>query len=97
DRRTEKVAGVPPDYFSPEGQLWGNPLYNYKYMEKHGYDWFITRILHNLELYDMLRIDHFRGFYEYWAVPSEAESAKEGAWEKGPQMKLWKELKKQKP
>ena len=97
DRKPEKVAGVPPDYFSPEGQLWGNPLYNYKYMEKHGYNWFITRILHNLELYDMLRIDHFRGFYEYWAVPSEAESAKEGAWEKGPQMKLWKELKKQKP
>lgn len=97
DAKPEKVAGVPPDYFSPDGQLWGNPIYDYKHMEKHGYSWLIQRILHNLELYDMLRIDHFRGLYEYWAVPATAKSAKEGAWEKGPQMKLWTELKKIKP
>ena len=97
DGKPEKVAGVPPDYFSPDGQLWGNPIYDYKYMERHGFKWLTERILHNLKLYDMLRIDHFRGFYEYWAVPTSAASAKEGSWEKGPQMKLWKELKKIRP
>ena len=92
-----KVAGVPPDYFSPDGQLWGNPIYDYKRMERHGYKWLLERIVHNLELYDMLRIDHFRGFYEYWAVSATAKSAKEGSWEPGPRMKIWKELKKIKP
>ena len=91
------VAGVPPDYFSPDGQLWGNPIYDYKRMERHGYKWLLERIVHNLELYDMLRIDHFRGFYEYWAVSATAKSAKEGSWEPGPRMKIWKELKKIKP
>lgn len=92
--KPERVAGVPPDYFAKEGQLWGNPLYDYKYMEKHGYDWFVKRILHNLKMYDMLRIDHFRGLHEYWSVDAAAKTAKEGRWEKGPGMKLWEELSK---
>ena len=82
--KPQRVAGVPPDYFAKDGQLWGNPLYDYKYMEKHGYDWFVKRILHNLKLYDMLRIDHFRGLNEYWSVDAAAKTAKDGRWEKVP-------------
>ncbi|MFA7663357.1 MAG: 4-alpha-glucanotransferase [Clostridia bacterium] len=82
-------AGVPPDYFSKEGQFWGNPLYDYKKMKNNGFKWLKSRIEHNLFLYDILRIDHFRGLYEYWAVPPNAASAKEGKWEKGPGLALW--------
>ncbi len=92
--RMKKVAGVPPDYFSQDGQLWGNPLYDYKEMEKDGYKWWVNRIEHNLKLYDMLRVDHFRGLYEYWSVDADATTAKIGKWEKGPQMKLWDAVKK---
>lgn len=91
--RPKMVAGVPPDYFASEGQLWGNPLYNYDKMKESGYDWLINRIIHNLELYDMLRIDHFRGLYKYWAVPILSSSAKEGKWLDGPEMDLWRALK----
>lgn len=83
-----KVAGVPPDYFSAEGQLWGNPLYHWKAMEREGFEWWMRRIEKNLKLYDAVRIDHFRGLYQYWAVPKGAKSAKEGHWEDGPGMKL---------
>lgn len=83
-----KVAGVPPDYFSEEGQLWGNPLYDWKAMEQEGFGWWIRRIQKNLKLFDAVRIDHFRGLYQYWAVPKEASSAKEGHWEDGPGRKL---------
>ncbi|NLT18400.1 MAG: 4-alpha-glucanotransferase [Firmicutes bacterium ADurb.Bin080] len=82
-------SGVPPDYFSTEGQFWGNPLYDYKKMESNAFKWLVSRIQHNLSLYDILRIDHFRGLYEYWSVPSNATSAKEGKWEKGPGHALW--------
>lgn len=83
-----EVAGVPPDYFSKDGQLWGNPLYDYEKMEESGYKWWVDRIKHMLELFDGVRIDHFRGFESYWSVPYGAKTAKEGKWVKGPGMKL---------
>ncbi len=78
------AAGVPPDYFSPTGQLWGNPIYNWEKMIDEGFAWWIERIRANLRLYDILRIDHFRGFYNYWAVPGDAETAINGEWRDGP-------------
>ncbi len=91
--RPKMVAGVPPDYFAKEGQLWGNPLYDYEKMKDNDYDWLVNRIIHNLKLYDMLRIDHFRGLYKYWAVPIDSQSAKEGKWLDGPELDLWRALK----
>lgn len=78
------VAGVPPDYFSEDGQLWGNPLYNWKEMEKDNYKWWRDRAAHMLTLFDGIRIDHFRAIESYWAVPGEAKTARSGKWEKGP-------------
>lgn len=83
------VAGVPPDYFSTDGQLWGNPLYNWERMERDGYVWWVQRIRRSLELYDAVRIDHFRGFQRYWSVPADATTAKTGEWRDGPGMKLF--------
>ena len=83
-----EVSGVPPDYFSEDGQLWGNPLYNYDAMEKNGFGWWIRRIGGAEKLYDVIRIDHFRGFESYWAVPYGEKTAKNGKWVKGPGMKL---------
>ena len=83
-----EVAGVPPDYFSEDGQLWGNPLYDYEAMKKDGYGWWIRRVDGAAKLFDALRIDHFRGFESYWAVPYGADTAKEGRWVKGPGMDL---------
>ena len=83
-----EVAGVPPDYFSADGQLWGNPLYDWDAMRRDGYGWWIRRVDGASKLYDMLRIDHFRAFESYWAVPRDAESAKEGQWRPGPGMDL---------
>ena len=88
DRRPAWVAGVPPDYFSEEGQLWGNPVYDFDRMKKNGYEWWIRRIGSAARLYDVIRIDHFRGLESYWAIPAGAESAKCGHWEKGPGMDL---------
>ena len=82
------VAGVPPDDFSADGQLWGNPLYDYDRMAKDGFGWWIRRMDGARRLYDMIRIDHFRGFESYWSVPYGAESARSGAWKKGPGMAL---------
>ena len=79
-----RVAGVPPDYFSEDGQLWGNPLYNWKQMKADGYAWWSRRIEHMLTLFDGVRIDHFRGFEAYWSIPADAKTAKEGKWVKGP-------------
>lgn len=87
------VAGVPPDYFTAEGQLWGNPLYNYEEMEKNGFSWWKDRIAGASKLYDVIRIDHFRGFESYWAVPYGEKTAINGHWVKGPGMKLLSELK----
>ena len=92
--KPSKVAGVPPDYFSEDGQLWGNPLYNWDEMEKDGYKWWCDRIRHTCRLFDGIRIDHFRGIESFWAVPAKAKTAKEGKWVKGPGMKLVENLKK---
>lgn len=83
-----EVAGVPPDYFTAEGQLWGNPLYNYDAMAADGYGWWIRRVGGAARLYDCIRIDHFRGFASYWAVPFGERTAKNGHWVKGPGMDL---------
>ncbi len=79
-----KVAGVPPDYFSETGQLWGNPLYRWDLMKKDGYDWWIKRIRATLATVDLVRLDHFRGFEKYWAVPGGEDTAINGEWETGP-------------
>ena len=83
-----EVAGVPPDYFSEDGQLWGNPLYDWDAMKADGYGWWIRRIDGAAKLYDVIRIDHFRGFDTYWSVPFGAPTAKGGRWNKGPGMDL---------
>ena len=88
-----EVAGVPPDYFSEDGQLWGNPLYDYEHMEKDGFRWWVNRIAGYTKLYDVIRIDHFRGLESYWAVPFGDTTAKHGRWVKGPDMKLIGKLK----
>ena len=86
------VAGVPPDYFSEDGQLWGNPLYNWDVMRSDGYGWWIRRVGSAIRRFDVIRIDHFRAFESYWAVPADAKSAKEGAWHPGPGMGLLEPL-----
>lgn len=78
------IAGVPPDYFSKTGQVWGNPLYNWDYHKRTGYAWWIARIRHQLTQTDIFRIDHFRGFEAYWSIPADAETAIDGKWVKGP-------------
>jgi len=83
-----EVAGVPPDSFSKTGQLWGNPLYNYDKMTADGFSWWIKRMGGAEKLYDVVRIDHFRGFESYWAVPYGSKTARNGRWIKGPGMKL---------
>ena len=84
DGEPKNVAGVPPDYFSEFGQKWGNPLYNWKAMRADGYRWWMDRLGACFKLFDAVRIDHFRAFSAYWAVPAEAETAKEGQWIDGP-------------
>lgn len=91
-RNPTMVAGVPPDYFSEDGQLWGNPIYNWAAMKKNGYAFWVERMERALTLYDRVRIDHFRGLASYWAVPAKAASAKEGHWEEGPGMTLFDAL-----
>ena len=86
------VAGCPPDGFSADGQLWGNPLYRWDYHRNTGYDWWVTRLSYCFRLYDVVRIDHFRGFDEYFSIPYGAESAKEGHWEKGPGIDLFRQI-----
>lgn len=83
------VAGVPPDYFSETGQLWGNPLYKWNVMEKDDYSWWIDRFRQMFNLFDAIRVDHFRGFDEYWAVPAEEKTAQKGKWTEGPGAKLF--------
>ena len=83
------VAGCPPDAFAENGQLWGNPLYAWEKHEEEGYKWWISRMKHCFSLYDIVRVDHFRGFDEYFSIPYGDENAKRGHWEKGPGMKLF--------
>lgn len=94
NRMPTGVAGCPPDAFSETGQLWGNPLYNWEYHEKTGYEWWLKRIEYCYGWYDILRIDHFRGFDEYWSVPYGELTAENGHWEKGPGAVLFSEMKK---
>ena len=86
--RPVEVSGCPPDAFNDDGQLWGNPLYDYDAMQKDGFGWWICRIEGISTLYDVIRIDHFRGFESYWAVPAKDDTAKNGEWRKGPGMAL---------
>lgn len=88
------VAGVPPDYFSADGQLWGNPLYAWDVMEQDGYRWWLQRFRAVLELVDVVRLDHFRGFEAYWEVPAGETTAVHGRWVKGPGRKLFRVLQK---
>lgn len=89
DRKPVAVAGCPPDGFSDTGQLWGNPLYRWDYHEKTGFEWWMKRMEYSFSLYDMVRVDHFRGFDEYYAIPAGNETAVYGTWEKGPGMGIF--------
>jgi 4-alpha-glucanotransferase len=89
-----KVAGVPPDYFSETGQLWGNPLYRWDVLQQMGYHWWIERLRATLAQVDIVRLDHFRGFEKYWAVPAGETTAVNGQWEEGPGASLFKAFKK---
>lgn len=87
--RVRLIAGVPPDGFSADGQVWGNPLYDWRRHAEDGYQWWLKRIAKCQELYDMIRIDHFRGFDEFFAIPASESTAKSGHWEKGPGIALF--------
>ena len=88
-----RIAGCPPDSFNADGQVWGNPLYRWDYHRATGYRWWITRMWYSYKLYDVVRIDHFRGFDEYFAIPADTGLAREGTWEKGPGIDLFNALK----
>ncbi len=88
------VSGVPGDYFNPDGQIWNNPLYDYDYMKTNGYSWWVSRIKHLSKIYDYVRIDHFRGFESYFAVPYGETTVEHGKWCKGPGIEIFEEFKK---
>jgi len=90
--RFDRVAGVPPDYFSATGQLWGNPPYRWDVLAKDGYRWWIERMRAALALFDLVRMDHFRGFEAFWEVPASAPTAIDGQWVKGPGAELLRAL-----
>lgn len=92
DLRPRFVAGCPPDAFSEEGQLWGNPIYDWKVMEDNGYEWWVERIRYSFTQVDTLRIDHFRGFESFWQIKQGAKNAVKGKWVKGPGFKLFKKI-----
>ena len=87
-----EVAGCPPDGFSADGQLWGNPIYDWAAMKKDGYSWWISRLSHALKTYDTVRIDHFRAFASYWEIPADSKTAKVGKWVDGPKMDLFNKI-----
>lgn len=92
DCNPTEVAGCPPDAFSDDGQLWGNPLYDWEYMKKDKYSWWKNRIEHLCKMCDVIRIDHFRGFDSYYCIPSDSQTAKIGEWRKGPGIEFFKEI-----
>ena len=94
DGTPKAVAGCPPDYFAPQGQLWGNPLYDWERHKKDGYSWWIERMRYALRIFDCVRVDHFRGFDEYYSIPAGDDHAMNGTWEKGPGVELFDILKK---
>ena len=91
------VAGCPPDGFSPDGQLWGNPIYNWSKMEEDGFKWWIKRVKESFRLYDVLRIDHFRGFAGYYNIPFGHETAKEGKWDSAPGINFFRKIRERFP
>ncbi|MEA5049268.1 MAG: 4-alpha-glucanotransferase [Eubacteriales bacterium] len=97
ERRPSCVAGVPPDYFTADGQLWGNPIYNWEQMKQTGYAWWIRRMRASSALFDCLRIDHFRGLSSYWSVPADAETARDGVWIPGPGIEFVNTIKAELP
>ncbi len=92
DNQPKAVAGCPPDAFSETGQLWGNPLYDWPYHKKTGFAWWLERMRYSFELYDVVRVDHFRGFDEYYAIPAGDDTAVNGTWKKGPGLALFKKM-----
>jgi 4-alpha-glucanotransferase len=90
--RPSRVAGVPPDYFSPLGQLWGNPLYDWDALRATHFEWWLERFRANFDLYDVIRLDHFRGFDEYWSIPAGAPDARGGVWQPGPGLPFFQAL-----
>ena len=95
NRNPKEVAGCPPDGFSADGQLWGNPLFDWEYMEKNNYDWWVRRIQYLCKVYDILRIDHFRGFDSYYAIPYGNTTARGGRWKQGPGISLFRAVEEQ--
>ena len=93
DLNLKEVAGCPPDDFCEDGQLWGNPLFDWDYIEKDNFSWWKERIKSALEVFDIVRIDHFRGFESFYCIKNGAENAKKGVWRKGPGMKLFEAVK----
>ena len=94
DMKPTAVAGCPPDAFSEDGQFWGNPLYDWGYMKKDGYSWWMNRIGYSAKLYDVVRIDHFRAFSAYYSIPAKDKTAKNGKWVKGAGLDFFKEAEK---
>ena len=88
-----RVSGVPPDYYSATGQRWGNPLYRWEVLKKRGFDWWVARVRRSLALYDMIRLDHFRGFEAYWSIAAQEKTAAKGQWVKAPGLELFERLK----
>lgn len=97
DLRPQLVAGVPPDAFSADGQLWGNPLYDWRHLRRTRYHWWVERLKTAATLYDSVRIDHFRALSSYWAIPADADTAKTGQWKKGPGMDFIRAVRKAVP
>ena len=91
-KRPKRVAGCPPDYFSKDGQLWGNVLYDWKKLKESGYQWWVKRIEYSFKIYDIVRIDHFRGFEAYWSIAAKDKTAVKGHWEKGPGIEFFRVL-----
>ena len=97
DRVPRRVAGVPPDYFCEDGQLWGNPLYRWSFLKSKGYGWWVKRMAHMSKMYDIIRVDHFIGFANYYSVQHGAPNARKGSWIVGPGAELFKTLNKKLP
>ena len=97
DGRPAVVAGVPPDYFSATGQLWGNPLYNWEALREDDFSWWIKRLQHSLSMFHLVRIDHFRGLLAYWAVPFGDKTAEKGIWKDAPSEAFFASLRKSIP
>jgi len=97
NKKPSKVSGVPPDYFSETGQLWGTPVYNWKELQKNGFDWWLSRLGQNLKLFDIVRLDHFRAFANFWEVPVKEKTAINGKWANSPGKAFFKEVEKEFP